>query len=83
MATPATIRGNRKKSLRIVRANLRALDSQLEITERLIQRVLRVRKRFPDEEDAIAIIEGLREMDSLLSKVATKAIDFSRLVRTF
>lgn len=51
--------------------------------ERYIKRVLRVRKRFPDFEDATEIIRLVREMDSLLTAVSAKAVKFSKEVRTF
>ena len=82
MSTPAQIRRERKTALRSVRAELRTLDSLLEKVERKINRTLKVKKRFPDNEDAIEILQNLRSMDSQLDKVISSANNFGKFVAT-
>ena len=82
MATPAQIRSERKKVLRQVRNQLNQLETLSEKLERLINRVLKVKKRLPDTDDAQQILVQVREMDKQLDKVASSATQFGNFVRS-
>lgn len=83
MATPAQVRRERKQVLRLVQSELRQVDTIVEKNQRFIKRVLAVRKRFPDEEDAIVILTFLREMDKALEATIKQANNFSKIVKVF
>lgn len=82
MSTPAQIRTERKITLRKVKKELRTCDSLTDKLERLINRILKVKKRLPDTDDAQEILTNIREIDKQLDKVVSRANDFSQLVRT-
>ena len=83
MATPAVIRRNRKTVLRGVQASLRRADSELEKLERMIKRVLRVKKRFPDNDDAIYILEQAGVIDKAIAAVVAEGGKFARIVQEY
>lgn len=82
MATPAQIRSERKSVLKQVRTQLNQLETQSEKLERLINRVLKVKKRLPDVDDATIILQSLRDMDKQLDNVLKSATTFSNFVRS-
>ena len=83
MATPSQVRKERKEVLRAVKNDLRTLDSLGERLERMIARVLKVRKRFPDEQDAAQIVQSLTAMDRALDVVVKSASRFTNIVKAF
>ena len=82
MATPAQIRSERKKVLRDFNKSLKTMDSLTEKLERKIDRVLKVKKRLPDSDDATGFLTDTRTIDKQLDVVIQKATTFSNFVRT-
>lgn len=82
MATPSQIRNERKKVLRQVKRQLKELDSQQEAMERQINRILKVKKRLPDLDDAQELLIKARSIDQQLDKVIAEIGTFSNFVRT-
>lgn len=80
--SPAKIRTERKTVLKSVRKSLNDLETLSEKLERRISRVLSVKKRLPDPDDAIKILTELRDIDKQLDKVISDATTFSNFVRT-
>jgi hypothetical protein len=83
LATPAEIRRQRKEVLRKVKASLRILDSSLEKVERKINRTLGIKKRFPDSEDALEIMQGITTIDKNIDGVFNSAKEFTEIVQVF
>ena len=81
-ATPAQIRKERKIVLRNVKKAIHDLDSMVEILQRRVERAMRLKKQFPDDEDAADILTKIRDVDTQLDKVATEAINFERFLGT-
>lgn len=82
MSTPAQIRSERKKVLRTLKTQLKGVDSLTDKLERQIERVLKVKKRLPDSEDATGFLTDVRTIDKQFDKVITAATTFSNFVRT-
>lgn len=80
--TPAQIRKERKDVLRTVRKSLNDLDSMIEQLQRLIQRVLKLKKQLPDIDDATAMLTQIRTIDKQLDQVFKDTTTFSTFVRT-
>jgi len=80
--TPAQIRSERKQVLRTLRKTVRELDSMIEILQRLIERILKLKKQLPDGDDATSILVQIRDIDKQLDKVLSDANVFQNFVRT-
>lgn len=83
MPTPAQVRRERKVVLRRVRADLSTLNTTLETTRRHVNRILKLKRQLPDDQDAMVITTNVRDLDKLLDKVAKTTLDFSKQVRIF
>lgn len=82
MATPAQQRKERKAVLRVVKSKLRTMDGQNDKLNRQLARILRIKKRLPDMDDAAQILAQLRVIDKSLDAVIAEATTFSQFVRT-
>ena len=80
--TPAQVRKERKNALKPVRKSLNDLETLTEKLERLINRILSVKKRLPDIDDATEILQQLRQVDKQLDVVIRDATSFSQATRT-
>jgi len=83
LPTPAQVRRERKVVLRRVRADLSTLNTTLETTRRHVNRILKLKRQLPDDQDAMVITTNVRDLDKLLDKVAKTTLDFSKQVRIF
>ena len=81
--TPAQIRRKRKESLESVTKQLLKLDATVEQCRRFLRRIRRLKKRFPNNDDAIKILDYLGDADAKLDKVVDAAENFQREVSIF
>lgn len=54
----------------------------IEILQRLIERILKLKKQLPDGDDATSILVQIRDIDKQLDKVLSDANVFQNFVRT-
>lgn len=83
MATPTQIRKERKEALKAVNLRLSNLNTTLEQARRLTSRILKVKKRFPDAQDASNISAFLTKMDSEMNQVVSALSNFTSKVSVF
>ena len=68
MATLAQIMAVRKSALKIIKLQMKALDSIQESTERFIERLLKRRRKLPTTTELDAIVKALTAVDRRLDK---------------
>lgn len=79
MATLREIINERKEGIVEIRKALRDVDTQIEKTQRIIQRILNRKKAVPESQDLATIVSGIRLIDQALDSATAVAETAGRI----